>query len=502
MACKYFTLHVLDTFYVSHRFKWVYCQLETLRQCLPPSVRRTLDELPETLDETYEQVLKNIKKVNREHAVRLLHCMTVAIRPLAVEELAEVLTVDFDAAQQGGIPKLNPNWRLTDQHQAVLSTCSSLIMIVDDGGSQVVQFSHFSVKEYLTSDRLANASRDVSCYHILPDSAHTILAQACLGVLLRLDDHVDAVNARDMPLAHYAAEHWADHAGFKNVPSRVQGAVEVFLDTDKPHHATCLRLHSIDEGDDWGQLFTDAGMPRGGCLYYASFYGFYDLAKHLAVIHPEHVNARGGRLVSPLGAALYGGHFEIAELLHGHGADVNVRGNQECMLLHLAAGDGRNDAAAPWLLNHSADANAQTHGGWTPLHLATWNDHLEVVQMLLEHNADINARSDTGEAALHLAACYHACGINILRLLLDQGADVNATDNVGSTPLHHSSFRRLGRGFQFSSRGSVERSRLLLEHGANVDAENNEGDTPFQVAMEGEHHEMVEFLWGLGTMFS
>ncbi len=97
---------------LSRRFRWVYCQLATLRQCLPSSVRRTLDELPETLDETYKQVLKNIKKVNREHAIRLLHCLTVAIRPLRVEELAEVVAVDFDAAQQGGIPKLNPNLRM------------------------------------------------------------------------------------------------------------------------------------------------------------------------------------------------------------------------------------------------------------------------------------------------------------------------------------------------------------------------------------------------------
>src|SRR3984885_9308382 len=266
--------------YVGHRFRWVYCQLEMLRQCLPPSVRRTLDELPETLDETYERVLKNIKKVNREHAIRLLHCMIVAIRPLGVEELAEVLAVDFEAAQQGGIPKLNPNWRWADHHQAVLSTCSSLIMIVENGNSQVVQFSHFSVKEYLTSDRLA-ASRDVSCYHILPEFAHTILAQACLGVLLRLDDHVDEENAGDIPLANYAAKHWVDHAGFKGVPSRVQDAVEVLFDADKPHHAACHRLYAINEGDRWD--FNDADMTRGAPLYYASFYGFYDLAKHLAV---------------------------------------------------------------------------------------------------------------------------------------------------------------------------------------------------------------------------
>ena len=182
---------------LSYRFRWVYCQLEVLRQCLPPSVRRILDELPETLDETYERILKDIKKVNREHAIRLLHCLTVAIRPLRVEELAEVLAVDFDAARREGIPKLNPHWRWADQHQAVLSTCSSLIAIVDDGDSQVVQFSHFSVKEYLTSDRLANANRVVSRYHILPESAHTILAQACLGVLLRFDDPVNKDTAKD-----------------------------------------------------------------------------------------------------------------------------------------------------------------------------------------------------------------------------------------------------------------------------------------------------------------
>jgi ankyrin repeat protein len=479
----------------------VYCQLETLRQCLPPSVRRTLDELPETLDETYEQVLKNIKKVNREHAIRLLYCMTVAIRPLRVEELAEVLAVDFDAAQQGDIPKLNPNWRWADQHQAVLSTCSSLIMIVDDGDFHVAQFSHFSVKEYLTSDRLANARRDVSCYHILPESAHTILAQACLGVLLRLDDHTNTENGGDIPaLANYAAKHWVDHARFKDVSSRVQDAVEVFLDADKPHHAACLQLHRIYEGTKW-YGFTGDGMPRGASLYYASYYGFCDLAKNLAAKHPEHVNARGGRLVSSLGAALYRNHFEVAELLHEHGADVNVRGNGEWMLLHVASRDGRDDTAR-WLLDHGADADAQMDKRWTPLHLASWNNNLEIVQMLLEHNADIHLQNDEGKAVLHLAVVaptYHYrphSYSNVLRLLLDQGADVNVTDNEGSTPLHLLALKRDGGDMR-----SVEGTRLLLEYGASMDAENNKGETPFQVALEEGHHEMVEFLWGLGTKY-
>ena len=42
------------------RFRWVYCQIETLRRCFPASIRLTLDELPETLDGTYEQTLRGI----------------------------------------------------------------------------------------------------------------------------------------------------------------------------------------------------------------------------------------------------------------------------------------------------------------------------------------------------------------------------------------------------------------------------------------------------------
>src|SRR5712671_8050467 len=132
---------------MSNRFRWVFCQLQVLRHCLPPSVRHTLAELPDSLDETYERVLKEIKKPNRHQAHRILQCLVVAIRPLRVDELAEVLAVDFDDVE--GIPKLNPNWRWEDQEHALLSSCSSLIAIVDTDDAPIVQFSHFSVDAVL-----------------------------------------------------------------------------------------------------------------------------------------------------------------------------------------------------------------------------------------------------------------------------------------------------------------------------------------------------------------
>ena len=472
----------------------MYCQLENLRHCLPPSVRGVLDELPETLDETYERVLREINKANREHALRLLHCLTVAIRPLRVEELAEVLAVDFDAGRQRGIPKLNPDWRWSDQHQAVLSTCSSLIAIVDDGDSQVVQFSHFSVKEFLTSDRLAHSSGDVSRYHILLEPAHTLIAQACLGVLLRLDDTIDKENANDIPLAKYAARYWVDHAQFGSVSLCIQEALKFFFDEDKPHWAAWIRVYDIDKRR-WGE-YSDRGANAAFPLYYAAICGFHDLVEHLIYRYPEHVNARGGQLVAPLVAALYGKHFQVAELLFQHGAEVDVQGSENCTPLSTACSEGPFDTVR-WLLDHGADMHAKPsrERRFTPLHSAAYQGHLKSVQALLRHGADINARSGWGEVPLHNAASpsrIHCGHLDIMQLFLDHGADANTRNDTGSTPLHYSSHWEK-KGY-LRTKGTVEGAHLLLKHGADIDAKDNEGRTPLQLALTHGHVGMARFL--------
>src|SRR6267154_6879596 len=104
-----------------HRFRWAFCQLEILLDCLPASVQHTLEELPDSLDETYERILREIRKPNQRLAHRLMQCLVAAVRPLRVKELAEVLAFNFDAE---GIPKLNSNWRWEDQEGAVMLACS------------------------------------------------------------------------------------------------------------------------------------------------------------------------------------------------------------------------------------------------------------------------------------------------------------------------------------------------------------------------------------------
>ena len=130
------------------------CQVDRLCRTLPASIRKVLNDLPKTLDETYCRTLLGIDEEKREYAQRLFQCLTVSIRPLRVEELAEILAVQFDEAAP---PTFDPAWRPENSQEAVMSVCSSLVTVIDRGGYQVVQFSHFSIKEFLTSKRLATA---------------------------------------------------------------------------------------------------------------------------------------------------------------------------------------------------------------------------------------------------------------------------------------------------------------------------------------------------------
>jgi len=126
------------------------------------------------LNETYKWVLKDLKKANWEVSHRLFQFITVASCPLSVDKLVQFLGFDF---MTGLIPKFQQDWLLEDPVDAVLSTMSSLLAIVNIGDSQVIQFLHFSVKEFLTSSQLVEASDIVvRRYYISMTGTHTLAA--------------------------------------------------------------------------------------------------------------------------------------------------------------------------------------------------------------------------------------------------------------------------------------------------------------------------------------
>ena len=454
------------------------CQLKALQDCFPSSLRRTLDQLPKSLDETYVRVLRQIPLASQAHAHRMLQCLMVAVRPLRVEELAELLAFEFDAAQ-GGIPKYRAAWQLDDQTQAVLSTCSSLVTIIDTRyAGQIVQFSHFSVKEFLMSNRLGDFSR----YHIHPLSAHTILTQACLGVLLHLDDHIDKKNVKSSPLTEYAARHWVEHAQIEGVASRVEDGMETLFDSGKPHFAAWVGIYDMDDVDSWRFSNSEKSpKPKPDPLYYSVLCGFFDLVKHLTIKYPERVNATYGRYRFPLLAALEENHFEIVELLLDCGANPNARDTTGVTslvkVLLRPQRDLFSDPEVRLPFKHVADVNTRNGALSSSLHLVDYECELAVAQILVKHKADVNSPDNDGRAPLHiLLECWATNEDNVLnlaRLLLEHGADANRRDKYNHMPLPLA----IGRDW-------FKLARILLDHGADANAKNNNGDTPLHMLSE------------------
>jgi ankyrin repeat protein len=476
-----------------------------LQKCAPVDVPRTLENLPKSLDETYERILKGINKVIWEYAYRLLQCLTVAVRPLRVKELAEALVVEFNP---GEIPTANATWRWEDQEDVVLSACSSLVDVIDDNGSQIIQFAHFSVKEYLISDRLANSQ-----FHIPLAPANATFAQACLCVLLRLDDQANE-DSKSLPLVKYAAEHWVKHAQIANEELGITDTMYYFLDMDRPHFSAWVRIQGLKDFLRFSKYEEPKAVPPPAApLYFAAESGFRGLVERMVVKHPAHPNTWGGVYGTPLHASVLGGHLEVAQFLASRGADVEARSADKWTPLHLASQEGHTDIGK-WLLDNPVDVDPRHAKGWTPLHMATFNGRLELAQILLEYGAEANTQDHEGLTPLHYASWKGY--LDVVRSLLERGADARILDNSQSSPLYCAMTSRQldvaqillknkadanarderGRTFVHcaAAQGHDDVVRFFLELGADVDARDKDGNTPLHLAASNGNLEVSRTL--------
>ena len=527
------------------------CQLEVLRQCFPSSVRGVLAELPESLDETYERILQKIPKPNRVHAHRLLQCIAVAASPLFTWDLAEILAIDFSAP--GTAPVV-----VEDEERAVLSACSSLITIVKNE----VQFSHFSVKEFLTSDRLATSTVDtLQYYHVSLEAAHTAVAQVCLSALLRLDNDMDIETIWGYPLTYYASRHFGDHVEFENVLSNVSDGVNDLLDPDKPHFYTWVWLQ-IGDWDplNWVNLTMDKAIylqpcpipssdmsgikpkrpPRLPPLYYIAAFGHSCLAHHLFLNRPQGLHISDDEGCTPLHIAVLAGKDTVSRLLIKHFTDSDIRDVNYRSLLHMTSYNGLLDIARILLERDGpikSYVNSRDKEGQTPLHFAVKQHHTNIVALLLKFGADVNAQDDYHITPLHGAleggGCIHGHASRItetVQLLVNHGSSVQMRNKDGQTTLHLASLHgypsivalllKLGADVDTRDndtmtplllasqrwvRNNDDDSRatkivhLLVEHGASIHVRNWRGQTPLHLASQRGHSSIVAFLLKLGV---
>ena len=106
-----------------------------------------------------------------------------------------------------------------------------------------------------------------------------------------------------------------------------------------------------------------------------------------------------------------------AVLINWPKTNVELRTPQDESPLMLASLKGLTQLCKQ-LISKDADVNKP---GWTPLHYAATNGHLEIMSVLLENHAYIDAASPNGTTPLMMAAQYGTP--SAVKLLLEAGAD-------------------------------------------------------------------------------
>ena len=164
-------------------------------------------------------------------------------------------------------------------------------------------------------------------------------------------------------------------------------------------------------------------------------------------------------------------NVDDARILFGNGGEIN----------HSYEGDM---AMAKLLLLAGVDVAVQAEDGMQLIHVACWNNLVEIIRLLLDAGADANCVDRLGRRPLHFVSKFLAS--DAIRLLVSRGADLEAEmeGNRGRTPLD------IASGYP----GHIFQVRTLLELGAKVDIESPSSYSPFKSAIVQGNPQIVKAL--------
>ncbi|KAI0451705.1 ankyrin repeat-containing domain protein [Xylaria acuta] len=427
-------------------FQYIFCQFEALHNLSSiPRIRNALQQLPIGLDATYARLLQSIDTNFQTQVASLLKWLAFSNQPLNVEQLAEIFILDtnrvvaFDEAER----LLKP--------EDCLRYTSSLVVTQRSGSQPVARLAHFSVREYLRSDRIAEGP--AARFSFTESEAHLHIAHSCLAYHLQ-HSALSGKDVERLRLREYAARNWMQH--LEIVPHEAWPTGVTLLAA----RALAIRSESLRlsirylENRLDNMLFPNMlQQPQ----FFTARFGFRQLTNMLLYSGPgrnEYLTQRDWDMT--LQGAAYGGSMAIVQLL---------------------------------LNRHSLRIN--TGNGTLALHAAASQGHATIVKLLLDRGADINSRAGADGTALHKAASDTQHSRKRFHLLLERGADVNAQGGRYGYPLqavcaHYHELRK----------AEVE---LLLEKGADVNAQGGKYGTALQAACARLNQDLVELLLEKGA---
>ncbi|GJJ11781.1 hypothetical protein Clacol_006019 [Clathrus columnatus] len=435
--------------------------------------------LPPTLDDTYRRILLRIPDEDVPFAAKALACFAAAWTTLSVEQLAEAVIVEPDRMQ------IDHGERFMDPEDLV-AVLGGLAMVELRDGWRVIALAHYSVLEYLTSERILDADLTKSKFNMYLHDADGYFASICktyltLGILrtraFRSEYNLDTYNT-EYPLFTFACS-GIGHQVKKIRSLEIQKKLELSLARvlyDEPYLWSNLKSIFFKRNDWYSPMFLFMELE----MYSAAVTGI------ALGIHPKRqvraVVSAAPSLGSPFGSAVGETDYEMVRFTLYHAAcdkDYSkYRILESTFPLVSAVRDGDYDLVKLFIDNGFDDRGSSGYRSLKcneccmALHRAVYTHHpqLEIIQALLDNGCDINSVNLNGTVLT--SAVMHS-----YRHRLQPTSNLELTEFLLSagTKLDPVYSREDGRLFSLEGRllvrtawsSSLETVQLLLDRGAS-----------------------------------
>jgi ankyrin repeat protein len=446
-----------------------------------------LKALPPTLDATYTRMLERIGPAVSEDALTLLRWLAYAMWPVTLAELQAAVTIrpeddEVDFEDEGdfrdsldilaGLVVFSDGGDSTDD-AGYTQYDKARVEIQELTPGSRVRLAHFSVKEYLESERISGTS--ASFFRLEPGACHRFLAQSCLTYLMSYSKSGEKaspmLDLNNFHLLNYATDKWYQH-------SRLQNGDDVSREITLLECEDARLDWLANDYNELHILVLDAAHKPSIC--YAVYLHLPHVVKELLEAGQD-ANAIGLYSEPLLVTATNHGDQATMELLLAHSADIDMaptnRGGENA--LYLAASRGLLLTAL--LIINGADVNFECASGTALSAACETNDQL-VVKFLLERGARVNNVDRRGCTASTTASSYgHP---EMVKFLVAKGADVDHPSTY-TTPL-----------IAAAGSGHTDVMVILVDAGADVNAQDSGA---LLAALQGGHEHTVVFLEAKGA---
>ena len=442
-------------------FRWVDCQLQTLRRC--PSlaeVRKALKNLPETLDKTYERMLNNIHPSLRDYALRLLQWLCIADGAVYMEHI-----MDAFATNIGKEPRFDREARFVSPDK-VLALCPGLIIKSGFrwefwGTSQkCVQIAHYSVKEYLVSNRLPMAPNPLCMFRIQQPLANLAMAKTCLVYAIFAPHEPHDLRESMASFMQSARMQWPRFFSNAKSDSQLLELATSYLTQEKGY--------TLD-GD------INAAME------FAIKHHFRDIETWLADHHRPSIDPNLALLANCKEGDVHS--LDFVGFWIKQGADVSAAYVKE-----LTIYDDRNRLYRKLTLR-----------GSTPLHIAAFRSSVALAQLLLKNGASLKAENNDGLTPLEVAFEEPSClNLDLIKLLWFDDAR-NRLDLRERNFLHRVAETKCQQRDQMDGLGinevvMEETISWLISHGVDPLSKDRGGELPFHKAAMSDNSTAMKAL--------